>query len=78
MALNTNKIPQRTVRKVMQVGLTPVRCPNCNALLLQGTSGSVVSVVCGRCGTHTIAEIPNIENLTVDKIPMPAQVIGQR
>lgn len=72
MALNTK------VRKVVQVGLTPVRCPQCNALLLQGTKGSVISVVCGRCGTHLIAEIPDISNLTVDKVPVSTQVIGQR
>jgi phage FluMu protein Com len=66
------------IRKVVQVGLTPLRCQNCNALLLQASSGSVVSVVCGRCGTHTIAEIPTSDKLVVDKSRIPPQVIGTR
>ena len=44
------------VRKVVQIGLLPIRCSQCNALLCQASTGSVLSIVCGRCSTHTVIE----------------------
>jgi len=44
------------VRKILQIGLTPIRCASCNALLCQASSNSVISIVCGRCSAHTIVE----------------------
>jgi phage FluMu protein Com len=38
-------------------GLTPVRCADCDGLLCTASSGSVISVICGRCKTHNIIEV---------------------
>lgn len=46
-------------KQVIQVGLKPVRCASCNALLCTASTGSVISVVCGRCKTHNIIEVIN-------------------
>jgi len=48
-------IPQ--ARKIIQIGLNPVRCGDCNALLCTASTGSVISIVCGRCKTHNIIEV---------------------
>ena len=46
-----------SAKKVVQVGLQPVRCANCNMLICTASTGSVISVVCGRCKTHNIIEV---------------------
>jgi phage FluMu protein Com len=46
-----------TARKVMQVGMIPVRCANCNMLICTASVGSVISVVCGRCKTHNVIQV---------------------
>jgi len=46
-----------SARKVVQVGLTPVRCADCDGLLCTASTGSVISVICGRCKTHNIVEV---------------------
>jgi phage FluMu protein Com len=46
-----------TAKKVAQVGLTPIRCASCNMLICTASTGSVISVVCGRCKTHNIIEV---------------------
>ncbi len=46
-----------SARKVVQVGLTPVRCASCNMLICTASQGSVISVICGRCKTHNIIEV---------------------
>ena len=54
-----------SARKVVQVGLTPVRCADCDGLLCTASSGSVISVICGRCKTHNIIEVKKpIDNVT--------------
>ena len=50
----------KSARKVVQIGLTPVRCGECNGLLCTASTGSVISVICGRCKTHNIVEVKNI------------------
>ena len=62
------------VRKVIQVGLHELRCHSCRALLCQGSSGSVVSIVCGRCGTHMIAELQE----AVDRAANLPDIVGMR
>ena len=46
-----------SAKKVIQVGLSPVRCASCNMLICTASSGSVLSIVCGRCKTHNIIEV---------------------
>lgn len=48
-------------RKVIQMGLVPVRCGECNALFCTASAGSVISVVCGRCKTHNIVQVEKKE-----------------
>lgn len=47
----------KSARKVVQVGLTPVRCAECSGLLCTASTGSVLSIICGRCKTHNIVEV---------------------
>lgn len=54
-------------KKVAQVGLTPVRCASCNMLICTASTGSVISVVCGRCKTHNIIEVTPKNKFAVPK-----------
>jgi len=54
-----------TARKICQIGLTPVRCGECKALLLTASTGSVISVVCKRCNTLNLIEVKK-ENLDTE------------
>ncbi len=65
------------VRKVVQVGLNELRCQQCSALLCQGSTGSVISIVCPRCGTHMIAELVK-KDVAVDKPPSRTGIVGMR
>ena len=47
----------KSARKVVQVGLTPIRCGECAGLLCTASTGSVLSIICGRCKTHNIIEV---------------------
>ncbi len=62
------------VRKIVQVGLNELRCQNCRAMLCQGSTGSIVSIVCPRCGTHMIAELREV----VDRQASPPAIVGGR
>ena len=50
-----------TCKKVIQVGLLPVRCACCDMLICTASTGSVISVVCGRCKTHNVIEVVRSE-----------------
>lgn len=56
-------------RKIYQVGLTPVRCGECKALLLTASTGSVISVVCKRCNTLNLIEVKP-ESLDTEQKPL--------
>ena len=62
------------VRKIIQVGLNELRCEQCRALLCQGSTGSVISIVCSRCGTHMIAELHEV----VDSATNRPGIVGMR
>ena len=64
------------VRKVVQVGLNELRCESCSALLCQGSTGAIISIVCPRCGTHMIAELSKKE--VVDSTAPRTGIVGLR
>ncbi len=45
------------IGRIIQVNLTAVHCAECNKLLLQASRGSVVSVLCSRCGSYSVIEV---------------------
>ena len=70
-----NPVPPKPV---MQSGFIPLRCFSCNALLLQASKNAVISVVCGRCGSHIITHMDNNLENGVDKKLSAPHVIGSR
>ena len=50
---------------MIQVGLTPVRCANCNMLICTASTGSVLSIVCGRCKVHNVIEVKSENKFAV-------------
>lgn len=45
------------IGRIIQVNLTAVHCAECNKLLLQASKGSVVSILCSRCGSYSVIEV---------------------
>lgn len=56
----SDKYIDERVGRIIQVNLTPVRCAECDALLLQASTGSVVSIMCGRCKSFNVVEVKEI------------------
>lgn len=57
---NSDKYVDERVGRIIQVNLTPVRCAECGALLLQASTGSVISIMCGRCKSFNVVEVKDI------------------
>lgn len=54
---NSDTYVDEKIGRIIQVNLAQVRCAECNYLLMQASTGSVVSVICQRCRSFNIVQV---------------------